>query len=558
MLEPEESGAGSMHTAGGKTRSGFLSTASIALFVMAAFSALSCLIPYGPTLSFGLVGIVLAIGASCLYSAKRPIASKRFVALFALLLVIMAICPGCTTGGAVFPSDYSSVYGTYYAADAAQDNLTLSQTTDSYTSNVEEIAKGTYTYEDCTLDLSLDGGEQLSYHYVDAGDSSYFEADSDGQVGLYKSKDDARVVYEEQKAAEATVIPKPVATSTLKVHYIDVGQGDSEFIELPDGKCLLIDAGEADEGQTIISYIKALGYSRIDYVVATHPHADHIGGLAAVLKSFDIGEVWAPSVSTNTQTFEGFLDAVSAKGLQINTASSGKSIGDGSSYTVSVLSPAVGASYSDLNDYSAVLLLTFGNERFLFTGDASVNVLSGCNIGHVDVLKVAHHGSSTGTTTALVSALSPTYAIISCGAGNSYGHPHQEALDALAGTTLFRTDTQGTVVAMTDGLTISFNVTGTVPTVSSSTSRTSSSTSSDNSSSAGNSSSSVSSSSAAATVTPAASSSSGDDTVVYVTKTGKKYHRDGCKCLAKSKIQTTLSKAEAEGYTPCSVCDPPE
>lgn len=143
---------------------------------------------------------------------------------------------------------------------------------------------------------------------------------------------------------------QPTPSNTLTAHFIDVGQGDSEFLELPDRKTLLIDAGEWDQANTVKSYIKNLGYSRIDYVVATHPHSDHIGGMAEVLQSFDIGEVWAPKVTHTTKTYEHFLEAVADKGLKINATTRGTSIYDEQDCSIKILSPFLNADYDDLND----------------------------------------------------------------------------------------------------------------------------------------------------------------------------------------------------------------
>lgn len=246
------------------------------------------------------------------------------------------------------------------------------------------------------------------------------------------------------------------ASGVLKSHYLDVGQGDSEFIELPDGKTMLIDAGEADEAQGVIDYISSLGYRRIDYVVATHPHADHIAGLPAVLAAFDIGEVWAPQVNHDTSTYNRLLDAVAAKGLSINAATAGKTISTTSDCTVNILSPAEGVSYDELNDWSVIIKITFGSQTFLYVGDAGSSVIASANPGHIDVLKVGHHGSTSSTNARVVAALTPTFAVISCGTDNPYGHPHARVLEALSSCTIYRTDINGTVVATCDGTGVSW------------------------------------------------------------------------------------------------------
>lgn len=235
-----------------------------------------------------------------------------------------------------------------------------------------------------------------------------------------------------------------VSTNSSKVHFIDVGQGDSEFVELPNGQTMLIDAGTPQSGNQVANEIKSLGYSRIDYLVATHPHADHIGGMTEIINSFDIGEIYMPRVSTTTATYENLLDAIVAKGLSIHTAKAGVTIAADSSFNVQIISPTLD-DYTDINDWSAIIRYNTASKNVLFTGDASKDVIHDANPGKIDVLKVSHHGSRTGTDEALATELSPTYAVISCGSNNSYGHPHEEVLDALKGTQLYRTDLQGTI-----------------------------------------------------------------------------------------------------------------
>jgi beta-lactamase superfamily II metal-dependent hydrolase len=243
----------------------------------------------------------------------------------------------------------------------------------------------------------------------------------------------------------------------IVVHYLDVGQGDSEFIELPNGECMLIDAGTSDSAQKIVDTITNYGYSKLDYVVATHPHADHIGGMTKVINNFDIGEIYMPKASTTTKTFENMLTAISDNGLSINTAKAGVEVYSDSSLEIEFLAP-VGTSYTDLNNYSAVVKITYGSNSFLFTGDAE-NVSeeemlsSERNSLSADVLKVGHHGSSSSSTVDFINAVNPKYAVISCGVDNSYGHPHSETLTKLddKNVELYRTDKQGTITVVCDG-----------------------------------------------------------------------------------------------------------
>ena len=246
----------------------------------------------------------------------------------------------------------------------------------------------------------------------------------------------------------------------LRVSFIDVGQGDSEFIELPNGETLLIDAGTNETGADVVNYIESLGYSSIDYVVGTHPHEDHIGGLDDVIRTFDVESVYMPKVTADTKTFEDVLDAVAEKGLSINTAKAGVSIVDGEDLSVKMLAPVLDE-YDNTNDYSAVIRIVYDDTSFIFMGDAE-QYAEDLITGDVDsdVLKVGHHGSSTSTGEAFLERVSPSYAVISCGLGNSYGHPHTETIEKLGGIPVFRTDEMGTIVATSDGSEISFRTLG--------------------------------------------------------------------------------------------------
>ena len=246
----------------------------------------------------------------------------------------------------------------------------------------------------------------------------------------------------------------------LRVSFVDVGQGDSEFIELPNGETLLIDAGTNETGADVVNYIESLGYSSIDYVVGTHPHEDHIGGLDDVIRTFDVESVYMPKVTADTKTFEDVLDAVDEKGLTINTAKAGVTLVDVDGLSVKMLAPVLDE-YDNTNDYSAVIRIVYDDTSFIFMGDAE-QYAEDLITGDVsaDVLKVGHHSSSTSTGGAFLQRVSPSYAVISCGLDNSYGHPHTETIEKLGGIPVFRTDEMGTIVATSDGSEISFRTLG--------------------------------------------------------------------------------------------------
>lgn len=258
-----------------------------------------------------------------------------------------------------------------------------------------------------------------------------------------------------QSAADADM--SGAESGALTVHYIDVGQGDSEFIEFPDGQTMLIDAGEREYGGEVCDYIASLGYSQITYVVATHPHSDHIGGLPQVFESFDVQNVFMPNASSSSKIFSELLDAVELEGCPVLQAKSGADVFESGTAHAYFLSP-VYEEYDNLNDYSAVLRVTFGDTAFLFMGDAEEPVeeqLSG-DIS-ADVVKVGHHGSSTSSSADFVSRVSAQYAVMEVGADNSYGHPHEEIVERWqsSGAKVLRTDELGDIVISSNGSSLS-------------------------------------------------------------------------------------------------------
>lgn len=240
---------------------------------------------------------------------------------------------------------------------------------------------------------------------------------------------------------------------TLRVNYIDVGQGDSIFIQLPNHETMLIDAGEAYKSDNVINYLNNLGITKIDYVVGTHPHTDHIGGLESVVNTFDIGSIYMPKASSTSKTYLDLLTAISNKGLKVKTAKSGVVVLDEDNLKLEFIAPN-SDNYSNLNNYSAVLKLTYLDNTFLFMGDAETlsedEVTSDVN---ADVIKVGHHGSDSSSGIEFVKKVSPEYAIIMVGVGNSYNHPYQSIIDRYTsiGAKVLRTDLDGNIVCDSDG-----------------------------------------------------------------------------------------------------------
>lgn len=242
----------------------------------------------------------------------------------------------------------------------------------------------------------------------------------------------------------------------LKVHYLDVGQGDSIFIELPNNETMLIDAAESYQSENIINYLKNLNYQKIDYVIGTHPHADHIGGLKDIINTFEIGKIYMPKVVSTTKTYESLLMAIKDKNLKINTAKAGTSIIDTDALKINILAPN-NSTYTELNNYSVVTKITYGTTKFLFMGDAEK--LSENEIKEdvtADVIKIGHHGSNTSSSIDFIKKVNAKYGIISVGLNNKYNLPKEEIITNWenSGTKIYLTSINGTITASSDGTNI--------------------------------------------------------------------------------------------------------
>lgn len=331
--------------------------------------------------------------------------------------------------------------------------------------------------------------------------------------------------------------PPTSQEAQMRVHFIDVGQADSTFIELANGQTMLIDAGRRTDSHTITDYINNLQYNRIDFVVATHPHDDHIGGMANILDNFDIGKMYMPKQPHTISAFENMLDVIEKKDIPLYTAKSGTNITSFDNTRIDILAPFADNN-SNLNNCSAVVKLTYGTTIMLFTGDAEYEVeqqLLNSDIDS-DLLKVGHHGSSSSSSSSFISTVSPEIAVISVGTGNSYGHPDTGTIATLnqAGAKIYRTDEQGTIIVTADSnskLTVDKKATSIKENAPPPIEK--------------------------YEPTESFSNQTADSIqVVYRTKTGKKYHLSGCTYL-KSQIETTVTEAQSIGLEPCSRCNPP-
>ena len=318
---------------------------------------------------------------------------------------------------------------------------------------------------------------------------------------------------------------------TLEVHFIDVGQADAILVRQGD-KAMMVDGGNGDDEKALKSYLESQKITELQYVIGTHAHEDHIGSLDYIINSFKVGKIYLPKQTASTKTFENLVNAAKNKGLNFTIPKAGSSfmLGDA---ICTIIAPN-GSDYSDTNDYSIVLKIEYGNTSFLLTGDAEAlsekEILSKSLDISSTVLKVGHHGSKTSTSLDFLSAVNPKYAVVSAGVDNKYNHPSLEVMERLKGKSIpvYRTDESGTIVAISNGEAVTFNVQpGSYEGMHTDSQGNSSSNNASNSSSP----------------------------LVYWTSSGKVYHKDkNCSSLSRSTNILEGTLEDCPRTEACSVC----
>ncbi len=305
----------------------------------------------------------------------------------------------------------------------------------------------------------------------------------------------------------------------LKIYFFDVGQGDSALFISPDNNTMLIDAGDIETQYLLLEKLENLGIKQIDVLIATHPHSDHIGGMQTIIENFKVNTIYMPDIVHTSKIYLDLLDSISNKNIPVYEAKNNTRFQLGQIVECEFLAPC--ATYEDLNNSSVVTRIIYGDTSFLMTGDAEAaceaDILANHNSPSLKstLLKIGHHGSDSSTSEAFLDVVSPEYAVISCGIDNSYGHPHTEVLERLAARNIltFRTDKLGDIYLFSDGQNLSFSVPGEIP-----------------------------------------QTEAENMLYVYITDTGKTYHKEDCSFLSKSKHKISLQEAKNNGYIACKRC----
>ncbi|MDF2540510.1 MAG: hypothetical protein K0S47_228 [Herbinix sp.] len=466
---------------------------------------------------------------------KKPKLGVRAALVIALLLIGLILAPSSPPESIVAENKENII-------DVAVSNtVDLSESLDTSGNTIVDSTESEVTPSAIPTDITL-AADTLS------------EPNSNNNAAsstITPSIEDTHTTDRIENLKNPVASSKPVASTKEKteviVTFLDVGQGDSILIE-SNGHSMLIDAGEVDMGATVVRYLKKLKIKKLDYLIGTHPHSDHIGGLDDVIQSFSIGKVILPDVDHSTDTYDEVLDAIADKNLKITKPIIGNKYTLGSA-EFTIIAPN-GTDYSDLNDYSVGILLKNGKNSFLFAGDAEEKseaemLKNGIKLT-ADVLKLGHHGSSYSSSNDFLDAVDPTYAVISAGKENQYGHPHTETLEKMVKRKIkiYRTDKQGTIIFTSDGKKITTNQKSYQITKADTAIPTKAPTSSDSANSSGK------------TDSTHQTDSSSAKAMVHITESGDKYHREGCRYL-KTDIEITLEKAIARGLEPCKVCKPP-
>ncbi len=323
--------------------------------------------------------------------------------------------------------------------------------------------------------------------------------------------------------------PSTGGITNFAVNYIDVGQADAALV-LCDGKSMLIDGGNAEDSDLIYTYLQNQNITYLDYVVCTHAHEDHVGGLSAPMATLKVGAVYAPQTGADTKVYQNFVTKAEEQGLTIQHPEPGSSLKLGSS-RIDFFGP-IHENADDLNNTSVVLKITYGDTAFLFTGDAEreaeQDILDAGYDLSADVLKVGHHGSDSSTSYPFLREVMPQYAVISVGKDNTYGHPTEEVLSRLrdADVTVYRTDLQGDIIAASDGQTVSIQTkkNETVPT------------------------------------NPTEPTQQPDTAEGYIgNKNSMIFHLPSCRSLPEEQNRVSIltrEQAIADGYSPCGICKP--